>query len=101
MDKIIGVIKVLFVVLVILSMTAIGGVAAVCYENWEKDLSEQDSNLAQFLSGNKKEEKVPEPNITCLVMGRNQSLTDFILLLTKQFPTRALKCFSKTAAMIW
>lgn len=94
MDKIIGVIKVLFVVLVILSITAIGGVAAVCYENWEKDLSEQDSNLAQFLSGNKKEEKVPEPNITCLVMGRNQSLTDFILLAQYNPNTREVSMLS-------
>lgn len=94
MNKIIGVIKVLFVVLVILSMTAIGGVAAVCYENWEKDLSEQDSNLAQFLSGNSKEEKVPEPNITCLVMGRNQSLTDFIVLAQYNPNTREASMLS-------
>lgn len=80
MNKLIGIVKVLFVVLVILSMTAIGGVAAVYYENWERDMKEQDSELAQFLSGNKKEEKVLEPNLTCLVMGRNQSLTDFIIL---------------------
>ncbi len=94
MNKIIGVIKVLFVVLVILSMTAIGGVAAVYYENWEKDLSEQDSNLAQFLSGNKKEEKVLEPNVTCLVMGRNQSLTDFILLAQYNPNTREVSMLS-------
>ena len=94
MNRLIGVIKVLFVVLVILSMTAIGGVAAVCYENWEKDLSEKDSNLAQFLSGNMKEEKVPEPNITCLVMGRNQSLTDFIVLAQYNPNTREASLLS-------
>lgn len=94
MNKIVGFVKVLFVVLVILSMTAIGGVAAVYYENWEKDLSEQDSNLAQFLSGNKKEEKIPEPNVTCLVMGRNQSLTDFIILAQYNPNTREVSMLS-------
>ncbi len=94
MNKLIGIVKVLFVVLVILSMTAIGGVAAVYYENWERDMKEQDSELAQFLSGNKKEEKVLEPNLTCLVMGRNQSLTDFIILAQYNPNTREASLLS-------
>ena len=94
MNKLVGVVKVLFVVLVILSMTAVGGVAAVYYENWERDMGEKDSNLAQFLSGNKKEEKKLEPNLTCLVMGRNQSLTDFIVLAQYNPNTREASLLS-------
>lgn len=94
MNKLVGVVKLLFVVLVILSMTAVGGVAAVYYENWERDMSEQDSSLAQFLSGNKKEEKKLEPNLTCLVMGRNQSLTDFIVLAQYNPNTREASLLS-------
>lgn len=94
MNKLVGVVKVLFVVLVILSMTAVGGVAAVYYENWERDMGEKDSNLAQFLSGNKKEEKELEPNLTCLVMGRNQSLTDFIVLAQYNPNTREASLLS-------
>ena len=94
MNKLVGVVKVLFVVLVILSMTAVGGVAAVYYENWERDIEEKDSDLAQFLSGNKKEEKKLEPNLTCLVMGRNQSLTDFIVLAQYNPNTREASLLS-------
>ena len=94
MNKLVGIVKLLFVVLVILSMTAIGGVAAVYYENWERDIIEKDSHLAQFLSGNKKEEKKLEPNLTCLVMGRNQSLTDFIVLAQYNPNTREASLLS-------
>ena len=94
MNKLVGIVKVLFVVLVILSMTAVGGVAAVYYENWERDMVEKDSNLAQFLNGNKKEEKKLEPNLTCLVMGRNQSLTDFIVLAQYNPNTREASLLS-------
>lgn len=94
MNKLVGIVKLLFVVLVILSMTAVGGVAAVYYENLERDIVENDSNLAQFLSGNKKEEKKLEPNLTCLVMGRNQSLTDFIVLAQYNPNTRELSMLS-------
>lgn len=95
MNKLIGVVKVLVVMLVILSMTVLGGVLAVYYENWEKDMSENDSNLAQFLSGkvNAKEKEL-EPNVTCLVMGRNQALTDFIVLMQYNPNTREVSMLS-------
>lgn len=95
MNKLIGVVKVLVVILVILSMTALGGVLAVYYENWEKDLSENDSNLAQFLSGmSSSKDKEVEPNVTCLVMGRNQALTDFIVLVQYNPNTREVSMLS-------
>lgn len=94
MNKLVGIVKVLFVVLVILSMTAVGGVAAVYYENLERDIVENNSNLAQLLNGNKKEENKLEPNLTCLVMGRNQSLTDFIVLAQYNPNTRELSMLS-------
>ncbi len=78
-----GFAKFLVVILIIVFMIAIGGAAAVYYENWENDLSQSDSKFAQFLSKGlteKTEEKELEPNFTCLVMGRNQHLTDFMML---------------------
>lgn len=78
-----GFAKFLVVILIIVFMIALGGAAAVYYENWEKNLGESDSKFAQFLSqslGSTPEEKVLEPNFTCLIMGRNQALTDFIML---------------------
>lgn len=83
MNKLKGVAKFLLVVFVLVLMVALGGASAVYYENWEKNLKEDESNFAQFLTGNntnKEEDKKIEPNFTCLFMGRNQHLTDFIML---------------------
>lgn len=90
-----GFAKFLVVILIIVLMVALGGAAAVYYENWEKNMSESDSKLAQFLSqsfGN--EEVVLEPNFTCLLMGRNQSLTDFIMLCQYNPNTREASLMS-------
>ncbi|MBR3887707.1 MAG: LCP family protein [Clostridia bacterium] len=90
-----GFAKFLVVLLIIVLMVALGGAAAVYYENWEKNMSESDSKLAQFLSqsfGNN--EVVLEPNFTCLLMGRNQSLTDFIMLCQYNPNTREASLMS-------
>ncbi len=90
-----GFAKFLVVILIIVLMVALGGAAAVYYENWEKNMSESDSKLAQFLSqsfGNN--EVVLEPNFTCLLMGRNQSLTDFIMLCQYNPNTREASLMS-------
>lgn len=83
MNKLKGFAKGVFVVLVFAIMMVLGGASAVYYENFEKNLSEENSKLAQFLSGNSSnnaEQKVLEPNFTCLFMGRNAHLTDFMML---------------------
>lgn len=86
MNKLKGIVKILFVVFVLVLMVALGSASAVYYENWEKNLKENDSQFAQFITGNRvssksgDEEKKLEPNLTCLFMGRNAHLTDFIML---------------------
>lgn len=95
MNKLVGVAKVLLVVLVIMSVTVIGGVLAVYYENIERDMQEENSTLAQFLSGKANErEKIIEPKVNCLVMGRNQMLTDFIVLMQYNPNTREVSLMS-------
>ena len=82
MNKLPGIAKVLLVVLVLGVMIGLGSFAAFAYERWETDLKENNSGFAQLLTGNttnKKEEKL-EPNFTCLIMGRNAHLTDFMML---------------------
>lgn len=78
MNKLKTTVKILLVILVLISMIVIGSAAAFFYENFERDLEEDKSNMGQFLSGSNKKEE--EPNFTCLFMGKNQLLTDFIML---------------------
>lgn len=88
-------IKILFVVLVLIIMVILGGVSAVYYENWERDAHEGNSEVAQFLAGtNTKEKQELRPNFTCLFMGRNQLLTDFIMLAQYNPNTRQVALLS-------
>lgn len=70
--------EIIVITIVLLSVAVLGSVAAIYYENMELDLSENNSGLAKPLVG--KDEKKEEPNFTCLFMGRNAHLTDFIML---------------------
>ena len=49
MNKLKGIAKVLFVILIFTIMMVIGGASAVYYENFERNLSEDNSKLEQFL----------------------------------------------------
>lgn len=90
-------VKILFVILILVIMVIIGGVSAVYYENWEKDAHESDSEVAQFLAGTKtgaNAEKELRPNFTCLFLGRNQLLTDFIMVAQYNPNTRQVSLLS-------
>ena len=94
MENLKRVIKILFAILVVIVMVIIGGVSAVYYENWEKNASESDSKVAQYLAGADKEKAELRPNFTCLFMGKNQHLTDFIMLAQYNPNTRQVALLS-------
>lgn len=111
MNKILGIAKVIFTIMVIVFIVVLSSVSAIYYERWESDIKEQDTKVAQFLSngvidgmtapkssgdsnGTTKVEKVLEPNFTCLLMGRNQNLTDFIMLCQYNPNTREVSLLS-------
>lgn len=91
MKKLKQIAKVLLVIIVLLAMTVIGSAAAFYYENYEKDLDEKIIN-----SGDPElVEKIEiEPNFTCLVMGRNAHLTDYIMLAQYNPNTREIALLS-------
>ncbi len=111
MNKILGIAKVIFTIMVIVFIVILSSVSAIYYERWESDIKEQDTKVAQFLSngvidgmtapkisgessGTIKVQKVLEPNFTCLLMGRNQNLTDFIMLCQYNPNTREVSLLS-------
>ena len=70
------ILKVLLVVVILVVMSVAGVVGATFYKRWEADLKEQNELLGQ----DEIEEKIPEECFTCLFMGTNGPLTDFIML---------------------
>lgn len=70
--------KILLVVVVLVVMSAAGVIGATLYKRWEADLKENNEiNMGGILIDNK---EVEEECVTCLFMGVNGSLTDFIML---------------------
>ncbi len=73
--------KVLLVVVILVVMSVAGIVGATLYKRWEADIVENNSGDVNKLGGilidNK---KVEEECFTCLFMGVNGHLTDFIML---------------------
>lgn len=68
----------LFIILfVILVMIIVGCLAGVMYTRWEKDNKETINASGDIILG---EDVVLEKNVTCLFMGVNGALTDFIML---------------------
>ena len=94
MENLKKVIKILFAILVVIVMVIVGWVSAVYYENWEKNASESDSRVAQYLAGADREKVELKPNFTCLFMGKNQHLTDFIMLAQYNPNTRQVALLS-------
>lgn len=82
MNRLLGVLKVLVVFLAVVTMTIGSALLVVWFENFERDYIEKMNHLSQFSSKNNGDKQIKlEPNVTCLVLGRNQSLTDFIVLV--------------------
>ena len=75
-------------------MVILGGVSAVYYENWEKNTHESGSKVAQYLAGSDRKIEELKPNFTCLFMGKNQHLTDFIMLAQYNPNTRQVSLLS-------
>lgn len=88
--------KGLAVALILICVVVAGGAAAIYYENLEKDMKENsgDSKLAQFLVSGGETQKKEEPLFTCLFMGRNAHLTDFMMLAQYNPNTREVSLMS-------
>ena len=88
--------KGLAVVLILICVVVAGGAAAIYYENLEKDMKENsgDSKLAKFLVSGGETQKKEEPLFTCLFMGRNAHLTDFMMLAQYNPNTREVSLMS-------
>lgn len=72
------ILKVLLVVVILVVMSVAGVVGATFYKRWEADLKE-NNKLGGIVVDN---EVVEEECFTCLFMGVNGPLTDFIMLRT-------------------
>ena len=70
------ILKVLLVVVILVVMSVAGVVGATFYKRWEADLKENDK-LGGIVVDN---EVIEEECFTCLFMGVNGHLTDFIML---------------------
>lgn len=72
-----AIIRILIVLVLILVMVIVGGAAGVMYTRWAKDRNEiiNESGDITLVEGIEIEE-----NVTCLFMGVNGALTDFIML---------------------
>ena len=80
MNVIKTILKVLLVVVVLVVMSAAGIVGATLYKRWERDLAEQNNNMGDVVGTLTEDEKPLEECFTCLFMGVNGHLTDFIML---------------------
>ena len=91
-----GFMKIIAVALILICVVVAGGAAAIYYENLEKDMKENsgDSKLAQFLVSGGETKKKEEPMLTCLFMGRNAHLTDFMMLAQYNPNTREISLMS-------
>ena len=80
MKKIIlNVLKVLLILVIIFLMILGGVIGARVYKNWESDLIDEGKS-GIYVGVIKKEEVEPRECVTCLFMGVNGPLTDFIML---------------------
>ena len=73
------IIRIIIILIVVIVMVIAGGVAGVMYTRWEKDKQEIVTSSGDIQL---KEEQniVLEDNVTCLFLGVNGALTDFIML---------------------
>ena len=74
------ILKVLLVVLIIVVMSVAGIVGATLYKRWEADINEKNGELGKINGLLTDNQEVEEECFTCLFMGVNGHLTDFIML---------------------
>jgi len=75
------ILRVLLILIIILSVAVVSLAGTFFFVRWRADVSEKESGEKNFIenlmTSNKKEIK---PNVTCLFLGINGNLTDFIML---------------------
>ena len=75
------ILRILFILVIILSLTVLTLAGTFFFVRWQRDAQEKESGeqnfFEQFLAPTK---KVEEPKVTCLFLGVNGGLTDFIML---------------------
>lgn len=74
------ILKVLFIILIIISVVVVSAVGYFFFIRWHRDQSELESGDKTFIGKLLTTEKEEEPLVTCLFMGVNGNLTDFIML---------------------
>jgi len=72
------ILRILIILIVVIVMVVVGGVAGVMYTRWAKDDQEIITPSGDIQL--KQENIVLEDNVTCLFLGVNGALTDFIML---------------------
>lgn len=75
------ILKILLILIIILSIVVVSLAGTFFFIRWQADVSEKASGEKNFIenlmTSNKKELK---PTVTCLFLGLNENLTDFIML---------------------
>ena len=75
------ILKILLILIIILSVTVVSLAGTFLFMRWQADVNEKASGEKNFfenlMSSNQKEKK---PTVTCLFLGVNGNLTDFIML---------------------
>lgn len=74
------ILKVLFIILIVISVVVVSAVGYFFFIRWHRDQSELESGEKNFIGKLLTTEKEEEPLVTCLFMGVNGNLTDFIML---------------------
>ena len=74
------VLKIIIIVVIILSIAVVSAGGTVMFVRWHRDVQEKESGDRNFFENLIVKEKEKEPVVTCLFLGVNGSLTDFIML---------------------
>jgi len=75
-----NILKVLLVIIILIVMAVAGIVGATFYKRWERDMAEKNNNMGNIVGTLTDDEVVLEECFTCLFMGVNGHLTDFLML---------------------
>ncbi len=89
------IVRILLIVIVLVIMVAVGVVGAIKYENWKRDKQEVITPSGDIIRVDHNGEQIElEKNVTCLFMGVNGPLTDFIMLGQYNPNTRQINLMS-------
>ena len=72
--------RIVFIVIVLLSIAIVSVAGTVMFVRWHRDVQEKNSGDRNFIENIFVKEKEKEPTVTCLFLGVNGNLTDFIML---------------------